>query len=99
MARGISSKKIVIHLSGLGYLFRKNCRQLEQLGLSVPNKNVICLNGLGLSVWKKLSSPGTAWDIRFKTLLSVRMARAIHSKKNLSTVGGTEPICSKINFS
>ena len=48
MARGIRSKKIFIHLNGLGYLFAgKNCRPFEQLVLSVPKKNVIRLNGLG----------------------------------------------------
>ena len=91
MARGIRSKKIFSHLNGLGYLFGKNCRPFEQLVLSVPKKIVICLNGLGCLL-EKLSSPRMAWDIRFKKLLSVRMARAIHSKKKLSTVGGTEPI-------
>jgi len=80
---GVSVKNnIVIHSNSLGYLFGKNCRLFEQLGLSVPKKSVI----------------RTAWDIRFKKLLSVRTARAIRLKKKLSTVGGTEPICSKINF-
>ena len=44
---GIRSKKIFIHLNGLGYLFGKNGRPFEQLVLSVPKKNVIRLNGLG----------------------------------------------------
>ena len=83
-AWAICSEKIVVRLNSLCYLFQKKCHPFERLGLSV---------------WKKLSSPRMAWDIRFKKLLSVRMARAIHSKKKLSTVGGTEPICSKINFS
>ena len=98
MARGIPSKKIVIHSNSLGYQFGKNCRPFEQRGLSVPKK---ChpFEWLGLSVWKKLSSLRTAWDIRFKKLLSVRTARAIRLKKKLSTIGGTEPICSRINFS
>ena len=95
MARGIASKKIVIHSNSLGYQFGKNCCPFEQRGLSVPKK---ChpFEWLGLSVWKKLSSLRTAWDIRFKKLLSVRTARAIRLKKKLLTIGGTEPICSKI---
>ena len=102
-----------IRLNGLGYPFKKNFQPFERLGLSVrkklssvwtacsirSKKKCHLLERLGLSVWKKLSSPRMAWDIHFKKLLSVRMARAIHSKKKLSTVGGTEPICSKINFS
>ena len=83
-AWGIRSKTIVIRSSGFGYLFGKNCHPFERLGLSV---------------WKKLSSVRTAWDILLKKLLSVQTARAICSKKNLSTVRATEAICSKINFS
>ena len=95
MARGIPSKKIVIHSNSLGCQFGKNCCPFEQRGLSVPKK---ChpFEWLGLSVWKKLSSLRTAWDIRFKKLLSVRTARVIRLKKKLLTIGGTEPICSKI---
>ena len=102
-----------IRLNGSGYPFKKNFHPFERLGLSLRKKLssvwTACAIGskkkchpferLGLSVWKKLSSPRMAWDIRLKKLLSVRMARAIHLKKKLSTVGGTEPICSKINFS
>ena len=84
MARGIRSKKFSSVWTACAIRSKKKCHPFERLGLSV------C---------KKLSSPQMAWDIRFKKLLSVRMARAIHSKKKLSTVGGTEPICSKINFS
>ena len=78
-----------------GVSLEKNCHPFEQRGLSVPKK---ChpFEWLGLSVWKKLSSLRTAWDIRFKKLLSVRTARAIRLKKKLLTIGGTEPICSKI---
>ena len=54
---------------------------------------------LRVSVQKKLSSVRKAWDIRLKKLLSVRMAQAICSEKNLSTVRATEAICSKVNFS
>ena len=103
-----------IRLNGSGYPFKKNFHPFERFGLSVRRKKLSSVwtacairskkkchpfERLGLSVWKKLSSPRMAWDIRFKKLLSIRMARAIHSKKKLSTVGGTEPICSKINFS
>ena len=69
-ARGIRSKKIVIRSNDLGYPFEKSCHPFALLGLSV---------------WKKLSSVRTAWDIRLKKLLSARTARAIRSKKNLST--------------
>ena len=48
MARGIRSKKIFIHLNGLGYLFGKNCRPFQQLVLSVP---------------KRMSSVWTAWAV------------------------------------
>ena len=83
-AWAICSEKIVVRLNSLFYPFQKKLS-------SAWTAWAVC--------WKKLSSPRMAWDIRFKKLLSVRMARAIHSKKKLSTVGGTEPICSKINFS
>ena len=103
-----------IRLNGSGYPFKKNFHPFERLGLSVrkklssvwtacaicSKKNVIRLNGLGGLFGKNChESPRTAWDIHFKKLLSIRMARAIHSKKKLLTIGGTEPICSKINFS
>ena len=80
-AWGIRSKTIVIRSSGFGYLFGKNCHPFERLRLSV---------------WKKLSSVRTAWDIRLKKLLSVQTARAICSKKNLSTVRATEEIEKRI---
>ena len=83
-AWGIRSKTIVIRWNGFGYLFGKNCHPFERLGLSV---------------WQKLSSVRTAWDIRLEKLLSVQTARAICSKKNLPTVRATEAICSEINFS
>ena len=76
--------KICIHSNDLGYPFEKGCHPFERLGPSV---------------WKRLSSVRTAWDIRLKKLLSVRTARAIRSEKNLSTVWATQPICSKVNFS
>ena len=46
---GYPFQKVVVHSNGLGYLFGKNCRPFEQLGLSVSKKkiNVIHLNGLG----------------------------------------------------
>ena len=80
-AWAINLEKIVVRLNSVGY---------------PSQKNVIRLNGLGCPFGKKLSSLRTAWDIRFKKLLSVRTARAIRLKKKLLTIGGTEPICSKI---
>ena len=59
-------KKIVICLSGLGYLFKKNCQLFEWLELSVQ---------------KKMFSVGTAQAIRWKKLSAIRTARAICSKK------------------
>ena len=59
-------KKIVICLSGSGYLFEKNCQMFEWLELSVQ---------------KELFSIGTAQAIRLKKLSAVRTARAIRSKK------------------
>ena len=71
-----------IRLNGSGYPFKKNCHPFERLGLSV---------------WKKLSSVRTAWDIRLKKVLSVRTARAIRSKNwEFVNVRATEAICSKI---
>ena len=98
-AWGIRSKKIVIHSNGLCYVFGKNCRPFEQLGHPFPPK-------LMSSVW-------TAWVVRlekivfcsnglgypFQKIVMCSDARAIGLKKKLSTVGGTEPVCSKINFS
>ena len=55
----------------------------ERLGVSV-SKIVIRLNSLGYP---------------FQKIVIRSDGRAIHLKKKLSTVGGTEPICSKINFS
>ena len=98
MARGIRSKKNFIHLNGLGYLFGKNCRPFEQLVLSVPKKMSSVWTAWAVCLEKiVISSNGLGYP--FQKLLSIRMARAIHSKKKLSTVGGTEPICSKINLS
>ena len=59
-------KKIVICLSGSGYLFKKNCQLFEWLELSVQ---------------KKMFSVGTAQAIRWKKLSAIRTARAICSKK------------------
>ena len=59
-------KKIVICLSGSGYLFKKNCQLFEWLELSVQ---------------KKLFSVGTAQAIRWKKLSAIRTAWAICSKK------------------
>ena len=111
-ARGIRSRKIVVHSNGLGYLFGKNCRPFEQLGLSVSKKKlmssiwtawavrleniVICLNGLGYP-FQKIVIPLNGLGYPFQKI--VIRSDAIHLKKNLSTVGGTEPICSKIDFS
>ena len=88
-AWAICLEKIVVHLNGLGYLFGKNCRPFEQLGLSVSKKkiNIIHSNGLGYPFQKIVIH------------VFLQDARAMRLKKNLSTVGGTEPICSKINFS
>ena len=44
---GYPFQKFCIHSNGLGYLLGKSYRPFEQLRLSVPKKNVICLNGLG----------------------------------------------------
>ena len=84
-ALGIRSKKIVIRLNDLGYLFGKSCHPFERLGVSV---------------WKKLSSTQTAWAIRLKkvvirskkNLLTVRATEAICSKINFSRVSVPKPI-------
>jgi len=66
MAQANCSKKIVIRLSGSGYLFEKIVSCLN--GSSYPcKKNCFLLEQLRLSVWKNLSA--------------VRRARAIRSKK------------------
>ena len=86
-----------MRLNGSGYPFKKNFHPFERLGLSVwkklssiwtacairSKKKCHPFEWLGLSVWKKLWSPRTAWDIRFEKLLSVRMARAIHLRKEM----------------
>ena len=59
-------KKIVICLSGSGYLFKKNCQLFEWLELSVQKTIVFCWNSSGYPL-KKLSA--------------IRTARAICSKK------------------
>ena len=104
-----------IRLNGSGYPFQKNCHPFARLGLSVWKKllsvwtawairskkkiNVIHLNSLGSPFGKKLSSVRTAWGIRFKKFWSVWTVGLCVWKRNMSTVGGTEPICSKINCS
>ena len=112
-ARGIRSKKIVIHSNSSGYLFGKNCCLFEQLGLSIPKKiNVIRLNGLGWPFGKiVICSNGLGYPFQkivirlnglgypFQKIVIHSDARAIRLKKKLLTVGGTEPVCSKINFS
>ena len=80
----VPKKKInVIRLNSLGCSFGKNCDLFEGLGVSV-SKIVLRLNSLGYP---------------FQKIVIRSDGRAIHLKKKLSTVGETEPICSKINFS
>ena len=78
-------KKIVICLSGSGYLFKKI---------------VSCLNGSSCLCKKKLFSVGTAQAIRWKKLSAIRTAWAINLvREKLATVQKLDPaICLKKNF-
>ena len=70
---GIRSKKIVIHLNGLGYLFGKNCRPFEQLVLSVP---------------KRMSSVWTAWAVCLEKIVMNLLERlGISVSKNCYPFG------------
>ena len=104
-----------IHLNGSGYLFQKSCHPFAWLGLSVWKKMSSFWTAWAIRSKKKklMSSVWTAWAVHLEKIvicanglgypfqkIVIRLdGRAIRLKKKLSTVGGTEPICSKINFS
>ena len=86
-AWAICLEKIVVRLN--------SCERL-----SVPKKkiNVIRLNSLGCSFGKNCDL-FEGLGVSVSKIVIRSDGRAIHLKKKLSTVGETEPICSKINFS
>ena len=77
-------KKIVICLSGSGYLFKKNCQLFEWLELSMRKNNCFLLEQLRLSVEKNCQP--------FEQL-------GLFVRKKLATVQKLDPaICLKKNF-
>lgn len=79
-----AKKKIVICLSGSGYLFKKNCQLFEWLELSVQKKNCFLLEQLRLSVEKNCQP--------FEQL-------GLFVRKKLATIQKLDPaICLKKNF-